>query len=555
MLAYLIVRNFALVSDLEMRFLGGLTVITGESGAGKSILLGALGLVLGQRVSKSQIRPGASECEVVAEFSLESAPKARSLLDLHGLNDQDAPNRCLVRRLASADGRSRAWINSTPVTLAVLRELCSMLVAIHTQFAQQQLMHNDMQLQWFNDFVARTGLINEVALHYKHWQKAKTAFETLKKQIEETNARRELLEYQVEELRVFDLQENEFEELSTQFKRLNQRQTLLTSVSQAIAALEEQATPSVGQTRTEIERLDDDSADLKAASELLNSVDIELEEALSYLRRFRDTLEQSDVSMEFVADRLDQLHDLARKHHVPSLDLFEKTKSLREELSQLEAGDEALEHSQKNAKRQYDAYLESARKLSKVRQAAADPFAKAVVKTLADIGMKNAQFRLGFSNNVSENGLESVEYLVSANPGYECAPLKRVASGGEISRISLALLAVVAARSKLPCLVLDEADVGVGGVSADELGRMLKRLAAHTQIVCVTHAPQVAALGDAHVRVMKTQNQDISVCELKNQSRIEEIARMVGGRQVNDESRKYASVLLTEAQSANQQSS
>ena len=555
MLAYLTVRNFALVSDLEMRFLGGLTVITGESGAGKSILLGALGLVLGQRLSKSQIKPGASECEVTAEFDIQGAPNALDLLYSQDLVDRDDPHRCVVRRIANRDGRSRAWINSTSVTLGELRELCTTMVAIHTQFAQQQLMQTEKQLRWFDDFLAKPDLVNQVATHFEEWRQAESDCESLRKQSEAVNSRRELLEYQVQELADFDPREDEFQQLDAKFKRLNQRQTLLATVSQIITSLEERGIPSIVQSKIDLERMEDSSTDLQSANQLLNSVDVELEESLNHLKRYHESLESIDEPIGQIAERLDQYHALARKHRVPSGELFEKKQNLQDELRRIESNDDLLKSTQKIVKIAHKTFLETAKCLSGERKLAIAPFIKSVTATLTDIGMKDAQFQLGFSESESEHGTESVEFLVSANPGYAPAPLKRVASGGEVSRISLALLAVVAARSKLPCLVLDEADVGVGGTSADEVGRMLRKLASHTQVLCVTHAPQVAALGDSHVRVTKSGDQEVTVRELTDQSRIEEIARMVGGREINDDSRKYASVLLSEAQASHQHAS
>lgn len=550
MLAFLTVRNFALVSDLEIRFTHGLSVITGESGAGKSMLLGALGLVLGQRVSKSQIRPGSSECEVLAEFDLKTAPKAQEVLQSYSLTDSSDPLRCVVRRLANVDGRSRAWVNSTAVNLGVLRELCTTMVAIHTQFAQQQLLSAVPQLNWFNDFINQPALVDEVFESYNAWQAAERSHMTLNAQVQANQEKRDLLQYQVEELDQFDLKAHEYEELSSNFKRLNQAQTLLTTVSQVIADLEERATSTIGQSKTDLDKLDDSANELSESRSLLSSIEIELNETLSQLRQYVDTLNAEEENVELISSRLDAMHDLARKHRVPTPDLYDKNIALHQELDSMVAGDEDLAEKARAVETCRRMFLKAARKLSKKRQIASKPFAKAVVDTLAELGIKQAQFELAFSESDSENGLETVEYLVSANPSYGPALLKDVASGGEISRISLAILTVVASKSKLPCLVLDEADVGVGGTSANELGRMLKRLACHTQVVCVTHAPQIAALGDAHLRVLKNHDQAIKVCELHERSRVEEIARMVGGQKINKESLKYASVLLEEAQAS-----
>ena len=552
MLAYLTVRNFALVADLELHFADGLTVITGESGAGKSILLDALGLVLGQRASRSQIRPDTQECEVCAEFDLSNAPQSQSLLLSSGLLDEDDSNRCIVRRIASVDGRSRAWVNTTPVSLGTLRELCGSMVAIHDQFAQQQLLGTTTQLSWFDDFVAQPQLVENVKTSFRDWQKLAIRLKSERQRLVEALERRELLQYQVEELDEFQLQAHEFEELSIRYKRLNQTQSILEVVGQAIDALEQNHASGVGRTRNELDKVDDTSPELDAARELLDGVEVGIDESVRQLRAYAEALATDEDSLDEVAARLDQIHSLARKHRVQSTDLYTKANEIHEELDSLNEGESQLGALQESVEKAHEAYKKHAKALSRYRTRSAKPFATSVVSTLNEIGMRQAKFEVDFADSEGETGLEHVDFAVSANSRYDPGPLKAIASGGELSRISLAILVVVASNSKLPCLILDEADIGVGGTTADEVGRMLRRLAIHTQVVCVTHAPQVAALGDSHIRVLKTHEQDVAVCELAGEERIEEIARMVAGHRISKESRKYASVLLEEAQEHNQ---
>lgn len=548
MLAYLTVRNFALVADLELRFGEGLTVITGESGAGKSILLDALGLVLGDRASKSQIRPNAKNCEVHAEFDLSQAAAARKLLASHELLADSEPNRCVVRRSASIDGRSRAWINASPVSLGVLRDLCSTLVAIHDQFAQQQLFGSSSQLAWFDDFVGEPQLVEQVRTLHRTWNRHRMRCDEEQEEVQAERQHRELLEYQIAELDSFQLQENEFEELSARFKRLNQRQSILTAVGETIQRLEEQLVSGMDQARSRVSQIDDDAKDLAQAVELLENASVSTEEALNNLRAYTDALLADDDSFDLVAERLDQIHELARKHRVQSSDLYVKVEELRTELNSLNTRENLLAELKQEVQKSKTAFEESSEHLSKKRKQAVKPFADAVMATLGALGMQGAKFNVSLLNHTGENGFEHVDFAVSANSRYEPGPLKAIASGGELSRISLAILVVVAAHSKLPCLILDEADIGVGGTTADEIGRMLKRLASHTQVVCVTHAPQVAALGNSHLCVTKNTDQDVGAQELKGEDRIEEIARMVAGHEVNAESRQYASVLLRDAQ-------
>ena len=421
------------------------------------------------------------------------------------------------------------------------------MVASHGQFSQQQLMGSAVQLSWFDDFVGEETLTTQVRKQFREWRTLQHEYAEQKQKIEAAHERRELLEFQVAELDDFGLKENEFEELSSRFKRLSQTQSILASVNQVLEWLGDAGTSIVGKARNELARVDDKTPDLDTARELLSTADVSIEEALRSLRSYNEALTLDEGSLDLVSDRLDQFHDLARKHRVGSANLFAKAIALREELSDLEAGQSNLGDLEGVMKAAHASYLKSAQRLTKARNAAAKPFSVAVQKTLEQIGMKGARFEVAFSDTETEFGLESVEFLVSANSNYEPGPLRTIASGGELSRISLAILAVVASRSKLPCLVLDEADVGVGGTTADEVGRMLRRLATFSQVVCVTHAPQVAALGDSHLHVLKTDTQDVSACELADAARVEEIARMVGGQRVNAESRAYATVLLKEA--------
>ena len=546
MLAYLTVRDFALVDDLELRFVDGLTVITGESGAGKSILLEALGMVLGQRASRSHIRPDASQSEVCAEFDLELAEPARQLLAEHDLLDQEEPTRCLVRRVAGADGRSRAWINGSGVNIGVLRELCAVMVAIHDQFAQQQLLHAGTQLAWFDDFVGCHAMLDTVKAQYQAWRSKERHFEAIQKRSEEAKARRELLQYQVDELNDLNLAQGEFDELTARFKRLNHAHEIMAILGQSIEALEQQHVTGLGRARTDLERIEDTSPQLVAALELLESAEVSVDECLRQLRAYADAL-SLDEGLSEVGARLDRVHELARKHRVASADLTAKAHELGQELASLIAFDEDLPSIREAATAARDTFYKNAKQLSKARLDAVKPFSTEVEATLANLGMAQAQFGVEFSESLGERGLESIDFTVSANSKYAPGPLKDIASGGELSRISLAILAVVASHSRLPCLVLDEADIGVGGTTADDIGRMLRRLATNTQVVCVTHAPQVAALGDSHLRVFKTPTQDIAAHEVVGSDRVEEIARMVAGQEINAESRKYATVLLDEA--------
>ena len=548
MLTHLTIRNFALVTELELSFKAGLTVITGESGAGKSILLHALGLVLGDRAQKSQIHPDATQCDVYAEFNISGLAQVYEYLQENDLGDSDDPSTCIVRRVATDDGRSRAWLNGRPVNLTVLRTLCSLLVGVHDQFEQREMMSNQVQLQWLDDYIGNPDQIDEVRTRFHAWQREVEAYELKKNQLAEANDRQELQIFQVEELREFDIQENEFEILTTKFKRLSQRQTLLESLQVICAHLDEQSIPATGRAHTELFNIEDTSEEIQSSRASIETAQINLEETSQNLHRFVEKLTSDPDDIESISNRLDQWHNLSRKHRVSATELPAKAIELENELELLQQGEQQLGLSAKECKVKQNEYYKVANALSLARQKASRLFSDEVVQTLAGIGLQGAEFKMDFSTTCSERGIEQVNYLISTNPGFEPQPLNQVASGGELSRVSLAILVVVAARSQLPCLILDEADIGMSGTTADEVGRTLRSLAEHTQILCVTHAPQVAALGDAHLGVTKSEKEGVTVDLLEASNRVEELARMVGGQEINAESRKYATVLLREAE-------
>ena len=547
MLLNLTVKNFALVAELSISFHAGLTVITGESGAGKSILLDALSLVLGSRASRSQIRPGTTQCEVVAEFDISGLEQSKSYLCEHQLLDETDPSRLVVRRIAGIDGRSRAWINSVSVNLGALRQLCAPLVEIHGQFAQQQLLSSSVQLGWLDDFVGDADLIEKVQRHHESWQQTKDAYQSAKDLAQQATDRRELLTYQVEELDSLNLKTDEFENITRMFKSLSNLEQNKTQVAELYQNLEEQISPLVRGLKSSLSQIRDDTTDLQSTKEYLETVEINLDEAESSLQAYAEYLQNQNTSIDEVSARLDQIHEVARKHKVHPRDLQPHHDALRDELARLVVGEKEVDELEQRLATQREEFLLAASKLSDARRSHIPSFCASVIKVLNTLGMSDVDFQIEIHDEEHARGLERIEFLVSPNSKYEATSLKETASGGEISRISLAILVIISQASKLPCLILDEADIGIGGTTADTLGRMLRRLGMKTQVVCVTHAPQVAALGQEHLQVYKSIDQDIEISRLDQSNRVEEIARMVGGREVNRESREYAQTLLNEA--------
>ncbi len=549
MLVNLSVRNFALVRELDLSFDPGLTVITGESGAGKSILLEALSLVLGSRARREQTRPGEQQCEVTAEFNVETSPHAQTFLQENDLADSSDSSRCLVRRIARIDGRSRAWINGTQVNVDTLRTLCAPLVALHGQFEQTQLVDPLVQLDWFDDFSIDSKFRARVGVKYSAWHRANTEFERARQEAGAQFNQLDLLRYQVEELDALNLQKGEFEQLRQSHKRITSSQEIRLLLHESMDLLRSSIHTDLSALSKTLDRINDDADTLNQAKKLLDSTRIQIEECELYLNQYAGHIESDEEDFEKLETRLNLIYEISRKHKVTPNQLYEQAINIRNRLDALNSAKEKIDALRKSTESLRAEFLTESKKLSMQRQECSPKFCHEVVQVLAHLALENVKFEVAFGEAENSRGIDSLEYLVSTNSNYEPMPLGRIASGGELSRIALAILVVVTNRSNLPCLVLDEADVGIGGVTADMVGRMLRTLARNNQVLCVTHAPQVAALGGSHMHVHKTEGQEIQVAPLTADDRVDEIARMVASRAVDEESRKYARTLIANAQS------
>lgn len=541
----LTIRDFALVARLEIAFDQGLTVITGESGAGKSILLGALGLVLGDRAAADAVRPGAERADVTAEFDLSGCPDSVNLLAAQDLTDTDQPTRCLVRRIVGADGRSRAFVNGTPATLQTLRELCAGLIDIHGQHEHARLLAREVQLSLLDDYGVTPSLLAECRTAYRQWQRADVSARELAAQIAARADRAALLEYQLGELEALGLAEGDYERIDASHRRLGQARALREATSAVIDLLTEHA--PVGAALRRLDTLDDNHSRLEAARETLRAAADLVDDAVHDLRAYDDTL---DVDPEVFADldrQLVAILDLARKHRVHASELVRHAEGLQAELATQGSDRSELDHLRATASAERARFATLAERIRGERRAAASSFESAVGACMNTLGIRGGALHVQFSEAENESGIDTIEFFVTTNPKYPPGSLGRIASGGERARISLAIQVAAAARSALPCLVLDEADVGVGGTTADVVGRLLRALAEHTQVLCVTHAPQVAALGHHHLKVQKDAAQDTQIEPLPGDARIEELARMLAGADVNERARDYARTLLDDA--------
>jgi DNA repair protein RecN (Recombination protein N) len=552
MLTRLTVHDFALVRVVDVTFARGLTVLTGESGAGKSILLGALGLALGDRASSTAIRPSAERSDVTAEFGIAGNRAAAAYLSERGLDDPDQPDRCVLRRIITKEGRSRAFINGAPVTLTDLSDLARTLIDIHSQNEHQSLLRRDVQLDLLDHYAGLEDLAGKVGDAYREWRSAAERLQTLETLIEQSRDRRTLLEYQLGELAELAAAPGEYEDVFGRFRRLSKGQDIAHRVGAALAVLSgetdagsESGVDDIGRIATLLSGIDDAHPALAAARDLLATALTHLDESAHELRRYLEDFSSEPDELATLEARLDSMTELARKHRVRPEMLAEHHAQLATELQNLSAGSADIDAVRRTLADAEARYRSAGADLSAKRRRAAKKFARDVSKHLDGLGMTGGSLELVFTDLEHEAGLETVEYHIVTNPKYPAAPLARIASGGERSRISLAIQVVAAEKSKLPALILDEADVGIGGTTADVVGRLLRRLAAHTQVLCVTHAPQVAARGEQHLLISKTTEYDTVVATLDSAGRVAELARMLGGQDITPKTIEYAEELIS----------
>jgi DNA repair protein RecN (Recombination protein N) len=550
MLRQLTVRDFAQVKSLDIELDDGLTVITGESGAGKSILFGALALVLGARADNTTIRPGAERTDVSAEFDLSENPAALRFLEEHELGDPELAGRCLLRRTVARGGRSRAYVNGTPVNLKTLETLSAGLIDIHGQNEHQSLLRRAVQLTLLDDFADAAELALEVARTFRAWRDAAAELARLQQTLTESSDRRELLIYQIGELDELALADDEYQTIDARHRRLAQAEALQQRIAATLEGLtneESGARTALGGAAANVRDIDDEDPALDAARELLSVALDQLDDSIVELRHYYESLNSDPEELATLDARLERISDLARKHRVQEQDLASHHRRLSDELGALAVDADSVATVGVEVESLASEYRGQAAKLSKARRSAAAEFESRISTHMEQLGIKAGALQLEFTADEGESGLERVEYLIITNPNYPAAPLTKIASGGERSRISLAIQIVAANRSRIPSLVLDEADVGIGGTTADTVGRLLRQLADHTQILCVTHAPQVAALGQHHLSVAKGAGHDTEIVHLDRERRVTELARMLGGQEVTAKTIEYARELISAA--------
>lgn len=549
MLTHLSIRNFTLVDHLDLDLKPGMTVITGETGAGKSIVLDALSQTLGDRADGQRVRLGARKADIHASFDLERIERARHWLEQQELLQEEAPRECLLRRVITAEGRSKAFINGKPVTLQQLRVLGEMLIDIHSQHEHQSLLRKDTHRQLLDEFAGQGDLAVRVKEQFRLWQKRREEYLQVRDNAEELSARFQLLSYQVQELDQLNLGETEQEELEAEQRGLANAEQILRS-SHELAALctdDDQGLSVMLHRALHLLRdLPEKSSALQEAEQLLTSAQIQVDEAQREIDHHIDGFNLDPERLQEVEERLSALYEVARKHRIGPEQLPALHESLSRELAQLQGGDEQLEKLEHQMQAAEADYRKTATALSKARREAGAKLAKSVNRQLSDLAMPNARLEVSLTPQTEKpgpHGLEEVEFIISTNPGQPARPLSKVASGGELSRVSLAIQVVTARTSAIPSLVFDEVDVGIGGATGDVVGRLLRQLGDGGQVLCVTHLAQVASKGHQHLQVTKSANKkgaESTLVALEGEEKIEEIARMLGGMTVTEQSLAHA---------------
>lgn len=545
MLQHLSISDFAIVEKVEIDFDPGFTVFTGETGAGKSILVDALAFVLGERADAGIVRPGAERAEVSAEFATSDIPGfSEWLLDADLEGDEGT---CLLRRIVDDSGRSRAYVNGRSVTLQQLREAGEHLVDIHGQHAHQSLAKPPMQREMLDSLAGAERLALDVAGAYKSWSSLKRSRIELESNREKIDTQRDALSWQVSELSQLAFDPDEWEETQREHGRLSHAASLIEGARYALDLLSESddscssRLASADSKLASVESFDPEIASFRS---YIEAAQIQIEEASHVLRRYVDRLDLDPERLGALEARIDAVHTICRKYRVHPADLGALLGSAKSKLAELEdAGDIEIILARENEARRH--YLELATRLSSERRSMAEKLSRGVTESMQLLSMTGGSFevRLEPQGEGDAHGLEKVEFCVTANPGMPLKPLAKIASGGELSRISLAIQVMGSRAQKVPTLIFDEVDVGIGGKVAEIVGRLLARLGENRQVLCVTHLPQVASLANCQFSVMKEDGRS-RVQRIDGQARIEEIARMLGGLEITETTRRHAREML-----------
>lgn len=562
MLTALQVKDFAIITSSALELKSGMTTLTGETGAGKSILLGALGLVLGDRASPTAVRDTAERAEITALFDISSCEPATRWLTDHAMDHED---ECILRRVVTRDGKSRAYINGTPVTVRNLRELGQLLVNIHGQHDHQLITLPDTQREILDDFGNHASLLKNVQKECSAWNEQNKKLTAIHSRLEARGDRLDTLRYQLQEFSKLDLNNTDFSAVDLEHRRLANATELKVHCENAMDLLQNNnhaVLTNLTEAQRSVQSLTEQDTSAADINELLNNASIQIEEAIDSLRHYSSNIEPHPERLQDLDNILSNAHQLAKKHRVDLPELAGFANKLQDELSELESIDESVESLEKELADILTAYQAACKKLTKKRLSAAKQLSKHLTSAMQTLGMKGGVFNIDVSQRKSEQptpaGLDQVVFKVSANPGAALRAMSDVASGGELSRLSLAVQLIASTQNRVSTLIFDEVDTGVGGGVAETVGQQLRQLGHRCQVLCVTHLPQVAAQGHHHIRVSKKSSDNKTLAESKlltEKESLEEIARMLGGVKITKRTREHAREMLEAARAADTETS
>lgn len=556
MLLQLNIQNFAIVKSLDIDWLSGMTTITGETGAGKSIAIDALGLCLGDRATTNVVRPNSKKAELAATFDTKNNLSAQQWLNQHDLS-LEGSNECILRRVISAEGRSKSYINGSQVPLVQLKEIGQLLINIHGQHDHQLIVKSSQQCKILDEYADHKPLLNEVKHYYQQWQKLNKELALLQQNKQQREAQQQLLQYQVKELNEFALQSGEFDVLESDYKRHSNAQDLLDTTLQSLQTLAENENFNVldslrlcSENISSLARLDNR---LKNVETILNDSVLQVEEASADLKHYYQDLELDPQAYAIIEERYSTALQLAKKHSLTPENLVSYHQELISELAAITNDESRIDTVIEEITRTEQNYQESASLLTASRKKAAETLSQLISKSMQELNMPHGQFHISIissnnnASNISANGADKIDFQVSINPGQALEAMNKVASGGELSRISLAMQVILADKVITPTLIFDEVDVGISGPTAAMVGSKLQQLAKNTQVICVTHLPQVACKGHQQFFVSKLtdgEHTETKVTELSEQSRVQEIARLLAGDKISEHSLANAQELL-----------
>ena len=554
MIEYIHIQNLVIVESLMLNLQNGMTVLTGETGAGKSILIDALALIMGDRTNSHMVQPDKKRAEITVGFSLQNLPHAQSWLAEQSLDD--AHNECIIRRVINDNGRSRGYINQNPVSMQALQTLGELLVDIHGQHAHHALLKKNQQIMLLDAYGNHQQYAKEIKNLYQLLKHKKQHFLDLKQAIIDQQAKQALLTYQIDELEQLNPRQGEYTQLENEYMALANAESMLTASQSCSLRLydgEHSVVGEITQCMHELKPFVQYSSTLKESIELLETAQIHIQEAVDNIHDFSDQLNNDPAYLSSVEKRLTELREIARKHKTEPECLYDLWQTLQTDIQQLNQQDNELSSLEAEIDQLAEQYHHAAKQLSDQRHQTALQLEQLITKTIKQLGMEKGHFKIQIDTNPEKqaaNGIDDIEFTVTTNPGQPLLPISKVASGGELSRISLAIQVITAHNTEIPTLIYDEVDVGISGGTAEIVGQLLRTLGRDRQVVCVTHLPQVAACGHHHIKVSKcstelTTSTDMRI--LDENEKISEIARMSGGIELTDQSLAHAKQLLMNA--------